>query len=363
MTERSAFQGDLPGSRRSPCLGCDGPVRSARDAHVRVGGTRDGSWLALIDAEPNSIPVTDSARIPQRDIFLLGLAHRSCIDLARRRLVERSVALPDELPTLVVEEIPDDEPEHMHLPPTEGRCPFCGLTDSLTDEHVWPGWVSRELRGEGRTLTLGVNGQEPKPVRSIPITVPLCEQCNNRWLSVLENDVRPILQPMIHGGNHDLTPAAQQLLATWAVKTALMIDLTEPDSSIIPVGFYRQFRQQRRALPNTVVWTAGYLGSRWAAWAARQPLHLGSPPPTRPNAFLTTFTVHRVVFQVCGYFTRGGATVNDRRWQFAPALEAIWPPRNEVIRWPRNGCAFGDDELQELAVSFDSGSPSEMSAR
>ncbi len=81
------------------------------------------------------------------------------------------------------------------------------------------------------------------------------------------------------------------------------------------------------------------------------PLHIGDPRPERPNACLTTFTAFRVVFQVLGHFTTGGATLTEGRLP-SLALHAIWPPRSETLRWPRDRLTFGDDALVELAESF-----------
>ena len=65
----------------------------------------------------------------------------------------------------------------------------------------------------------------PRRIRSLDLTAPICVTCNNRWLAVLENDVQPVLAPLIRGEERTLAPREQQLLATWAVKTTLMLDL------------------------------------------------------------------------------------------------------------------------------------------
>lgn len=61
--EYLAYTRDLPGSRRAPCLGCGGRVVTARDAHVRIGGKRDGSLLMVIDAAPFTTLATEADRI------------------------------------------------------------------------------------------------------------------------------------------------------------------------------------------------------------------------------------------------------------------------------------------------------------
>lgn len=347
MTEAVPYKNDLPGSKRAPCLGCGERVVTARDAHVLFGGKRDGSLLIAWDTEPQLSYATDVDRIyTERDLFLLGVAHRNCGPLARRRLEAQEVELSDELPQLRVDEEVGDLPQ-IHLPPASDQCAFCGATGT-TDEHVFPRWVSRELVKLAPLQVMTERG--PRQSRSLEITVPVCEKCNNRWLSVLENDVQPVLRPLIRGEERTLTPADQRVLAAWAAKTALMLDLAS-GAPIIPTGFYYEFRQLRTALPSQAVWLAAYLGKSKAIWAEHRGLHLGVNEAEPPNAFVTTFSVFRVVFQVVGHFTKGGATFKEGRL-LSLGLFPIWPARGEAAEWPRNRLAFADDGLAELAASI-----------
>jgi hypothetical protein len=61
------------------------------------------------------------------------------------------------------------------------QCFVCGPTENkITEEHVWPFWVSELLRGK--------YGSDH------------CDKCNNNWLSAFENnDIRPLATPLILG--------------------------------------------------------------------------------------------------------------------------------------------------------------------
>jgi hypothetical protein len=102
---------------------------------------------------------------------------------------------------------------------------------------------------------------------------------------------------MIRGEERTLSTEEQRRLAAWAVKTALMLDLASA-APIVPTGY-----------------------------------------------------LLRVVFQVVGHFTQGGATINDGRL-VAAALAPIWPPRSDTIEWPPRRLAFDDAALDELADSI-----------
>jgi hypothetical protein len=129
-----------------------------------------------------------------------------------------------------------------------------------------------------------------------------------------------------------------------------MLDLAS-GAPIVPTGYFYELRQLRTGLPSSVVWLGAYLGASRAIWAEHRGLHIGIPTDGLPNAFVTTFSVFRVVFQVVGHFTRGGATFNDSRLG-AAALAPIWPPRSDTIDWPPRRLAFNDEALAELASSI-----------
>jgi hypothetical protein len=347
--ERAAYRDSFPGSRKSPCLGCGETVVASRDPHVTFVGRTDGSGLVEVDAEPlTSYAEEPGALIGATDLFLLGMAHRTCVVEARRNIRAGAANLPPDLVPANFLEGKVALPE-LHLPPTLERCPFCNLYDP-TDEHVYPQWLSRELTSIGELVDpSGEHG--PRKVHKLDTTAPVCADCNHRWLSVLENDTKPILAPMVRGENRRLLPEQQRLIAAWAAKTALMLDLAS-GSPIIPTGFFQEMRQQRRALRSHLVLVGAYTGER-AARVDHRPLHVGIPTSEPPNGFVTTFNAFRVVFQVLGHFTVGNRSFTERR-VFRDALGLLWPPRESAMDWPPNLLAFDDDWFDMLAASVQS---------
>ena len=124
-------------------------------------------------------------------------------------------------------------------------CFFCGPTDTpLTEEHVWPKWVSRlllerynsdhfrHLRAAGDNTTANWRS------RHLDVTTTtVCSSCNNEWLSIFENDqIKPLASPLIVEGEAvELTPKSQSRLAAWAYKMAMLVEVANPDQ---PVEFF-----------------------------------------------------------------------------------------------------------------------------
>ena len=87
-------------------------------------------------------------------------------------------------------------------------CFFCGPTDNpLTEEHVWPRWVSRLLSGHYNSThfvnvrSTGENTTGLWKSRQLDVTTDtVCDKCNNVWLSNFENkEIKPLATSLITG--------------------------------------------------------------------------------------------------------------------------------------------------------------------
>jgi hypothetical protein len=119
-------------------------------------------------------------------------------------------------------------------------CPFCGAHNQLTKDHPWPQWLrkypafsllaeqykGKRFQREEPVLKLDAEGryrQQTAGTRHVAellpyVQVPVCQRCNNGWMSQLEIVCQDILDPMIRGERMYLGPDDQITLATWASK-------------------------------------------------------------------------------------------------------------------------------------------------
>jgi hypothetical protein len=344
----------LIGWRRASCLGCNRRVVQTRDSWVCIGGTRTGSYLLTWGAEPFLVYATDSNHVPQEPLFLLGVAHRRCVDAARTGLENGSIRLPAELPTLQLDQGEDlpEPPYTLHMPTQPNACPFCDSTAELTLEHIWPVWYSKELQAYGATLV----GEHATPDR-IEVTIPVCRTCNNTWMSVLETDTAPLLTRMMKAGagripRIALTPLQQARVATWAIKTAYLIDAYQ--QPVTPRGFLHRLALQRTPNESAVVWVAAYTPDV-AARSEKHALHLvAGRDDNSPDGFAVTFTIFNVLFQVVEHFSAGPANVRDNRQQYDIASFRIWPRSDSGLTWPP-AVGFSRPSWDDLVASVSVG--------
>lgn len=332
------------GWRRGACLGCGEIVKAHRDHYVTFIGTTDGSVLAVFPVRPE-LALQTAEVVGRTDLLLLGVAHRVCMDLARTSIEAGSLRSrpSSEFPPATAAEVEDDGESMLDEPPDADSCPFCGSAFKLTDEDIWPMWFWQYLREAGANF----------PGQRLPrVTTPVCADCNHRWMSVMENDAAAVMKRMFRQ-QMELSAEDRRRLACWAMKVTLLLDVIS--TPVIPRGFHRDFAIRRDPPAGFVVWMGAYGGNDVAAWGRARGFvadgSAGSDP--RPNAVVATFSAFRIVFQVVGHFTSGGARLTDGRWQYAKALTSLWPSTvQDTVHWPPSVMFASPTDLEALDESI-----------
>jgi hypothetical protein len=138
----------------------------------------------------------------------------------------------------------------------------------------------------------------------------------------LEDEVIPILRPMIQGIARPLTRRQQSVLATWAVKTAMVMQYKEHFLfRPIPENIYQWMREENGTPPPGHAVFLGCVSDRTVPrW------HKGK---AGPEHYVMYMLIGAVVFQVIGAFD--GAT------EVTPAgpewFDCIWPAEKKIT-WP-----------------------------
>ena len=125
------------------------------------------------------------------------------------------------------------------------RCFFCGAEGPLTQEHVLPDWLRhlgfkgtgvRELVQDSDVPIIQQGGAFSKTLKIV------CADCNNVWMSAMEDDAKPVLLAMFQaaatGKQTMLDSSAQLALARWAFGSHL-------DYSVVSVKTTTSFGADR----------------------------------------------------------------------------------------------------------------------
>jgi hypothetical protein len=250
-------------------------------------------------------------------------------------------------------------------------CVFCGSNSKLTLEHAWPQWLAtvRPDLAKNKTSSVGAVGEphENRPHGPFGIKVRcVCEKCNAGWMSDIETIVQPILTRMLKGESRTLYSVSQQLVATWAFKTALMLrEATYPradeERDRVPSSLYRHLYNHAVPPGSVTVWLAGYVGSDWSTFFRETVGNVvmrrndDIPDRTTATAYGQVLLVGNLIFQVFGH-TFPPDVPNLRlqpRGVGGKRLIRIWPTPFDSARvdWPPS-VVLDDPSFDGFVVSI-----------
>jgi hypothetical protein len=247
-------------------------------------------------------------------------------------------------------------------------CVFCGATGSLSTEHVVPKWVRKALQISEPVKEYSGSTYVGAAETLAIVFHEVCVRCNSGWMESLETATRPVLGPLLLGaapGTSRLLDSDQQtIIATWAVKTSLLLALSKfrgEDHGWIPVStlqWLRQYHNSRMPPPGTRVWMAGLSTSDIPASVQAACLYDADREPT---AQCVTFSVGCVLFQVFATEQKDADLSTDNEAWLAPtgpyqaALLRI-APSSTPHRWPPRA-VFSAGDREALAGRLRRGLP------
>jgi hypothetical protein len=241
------------------------------------------------------------------------------------------------------------------------NCVFCGaIADS--QEHVWPKWAAPMLVDEGplphvhQVLQAGRPFEErrySKGAYSVTVGV-VCKRCNNDWMSDLESRAKPYLEGMLDGRGRELHEGGLRTLATWALKTSMMVEhMHGAKRHIIPAQEYTHLFDRGEPSERIRVWMATYasdyavaVGSMWGLDAETNETGPREWEPDRGarDIWGATIVFGPVVFQVFG--TTILPLLEDLELNMRHT-HRIWPYACDFTWTPKPG--FNDQELVGFA--------------
>jgi hypothetical protein len=240
-------------------------------------------------------------------------------------------------------------------------CIFCGSDQGeATEEHVIPKWARRAVAIESRVSLGAVDrpGADRRhvgylPALNITLNDAICGPCNSVWLSGIETRVAPVLKPMLVSAQPvTLDRGPQSLLAFWAVKTGLLLELAirqmDLDDRRTPgyaatVQELAWLRHRGEPPPRSMVWLGAWDCER------RVPVNYEPSGAELPCAdggtlagHMTTFSLGFVAFQVFTVDFVAAEARGARVWNWRPEpplrewLPRIWPQLARVaeVAWP-----------------------------
>ena len=178
----------------------------------------------------------------------------------------------------------------------------------------------------------------------------VCGGCNNGWMSQLEISFINVFRAQLSRPSQcHLDPLMQERVATWAVKTALLLMIYTESSGMGPGGYvpkdnlrWLYENQDPPSLPpGTKVWL-GTVANPGNRPVFHQAAALGVEANGPITAYFSTFTLGYLIFQVFGHdiydSQNMGALSRDPTIgppsRLSGRLTEIWPGNGNKVAWP-----------------------------
>lgn len=229
------------------------------------------------------------------------------------------------------------------------RCIFCrgefGPDQRRSKEHIWPHWMHSMLPAKPgirrRFHTGELVGVYPfgRTLHEHFKPGVVCTSCNNGWMSRIESDVKPILQPLMREEPRQLSTTDQETLATWVCLKNMVAEFSDPTTRATSAADLDRMFAEHRPPTGATVWIGEHVSTEWILRYRHQGMRIshGSVQPTDDppmNGQATSLGVGRVVFHLLTLpadFLYGGTPVPNGR--IATRIKQIYPT-SSPLDWP-----------------------------
>lgn len=212
-----------------------------------------------------------------------------------------------------------------------------------TVEDVWPLWLMTRFPGSDTARTYGEVGK--RSLGDWPTVNPrlrvkrLCRNCNNGWMSRLENVAKPLFNSILEEQLVVIDPSDQFTFSCWAVKTAMVLETIDSNRTWFYDETERRLMCQTQAIPQrTSVWIAKCVDHP-NIYSVAKDLKT-SPNDAAVCAFVTTMGFGSIALQVVSLkvpatiLPKAKVTydVSDGPWD--QTLVQVWPASRNPLPWP-----------------------------
>jgi hypothetical protein len=232
----------------------------------------------------------------------------------------------------------------------QSRCIFCDGTP-LTKEHLYPQWAHALLpdstagttefwRKAGPTEADRLDKTRPRQGSTLHYTFKVvCAQCNNGWMSKIEQNIKPALISIIQGTRLDLSDDNYKPLVEWATLKVMVIDASSKEMQTFTRDQRFAFMSERKIPDFSTLWLIRCGLDDWRSRFLRT-LFAFSPPlsPTGPSPLTADLSSVALGFgEGLFFFNHGRSEIKFKKDLFISSGLLLHPPEGRQRSWPPVG--------------------------
>ncbi|MCP4539890.1 MAG: hypothetical protein GY832_22350 [Chloroflexi bacterium] len=236
-------------------------------------------------------------------------------------------------------------------------CIFC-QEQASSKEDIWPQWLTKRFplsnasrmeaeRGGHKLGTWQINTPQ------LLLSKCVCRNCNNGWMSQLEQEMKPIVDSILDERLKVLDVSSQAVIAVWATKTAMVLETLYPKREFFYSEIERQCMHAVSAIPErTSIWIAQCVNQP-NIYSAGKDLQTASGD-SEAKAYVTTMAFGSLAFQVVSIRSSANLsreipiTYDLREGPWDEVLLQVWPLILHSQQWPPSQGLNGELGLEAL---------------
>ena len=230
------------------------------------------------------------------------------------------------------------------------KCIFCGKT-GLSQEHFWSDWLGKFLptpSSNESTEHLSTFTQIDKLVEPPKIKTRqgstytkkirvVCVDCNNGWMSEIENATKPILEKLTVSQIHIVEPKDLKKLCKWIALKVMVAEHNQREDAVTPFEDRNKFKNNLEIPNNFRIWIAkcGVNGWEGAYWRSSSTVSFSTELPQTGlarNVHFVTFGVGDLLVQTI--HTSHQELNLEVNYSNSEGIYSIYPESNNSISWP-----------------------------
>lgn len=181
----------------------------------------------------------------------------------------------------------------------------------------------------------------------------VCRNCNNGWMSKLENEMKPIVESILDEQLRALDISSQAVIAVWAMKTAMALEALYAEREFFYSENERRNMRAVSAIPEcTSIWIAKCVNQP-NIYSAGKDLRT-APGDNEAKAFITTMAFGSLAFQVVSIRISANLpneiqiTYDSWEGPWDKVLLRVWPIILHSQQWPPSYGLDGEWGLEAL---------------
>jgi hypothetical protein len=238
-------------------------------------------------------------------------------------------------------------------------CIFCDSPVN-SKEDAWPLWLVRQFGNSEKGIVEGQRGRQvPRIWRAgkFPLrTGNVCKNCNNGWMSDLENRVKPIMERFFLHEKVSLNPSDQLTVAIWICKNAMVYEtLRQKTSCFFTAQERKSFRESFHLPLHSFIWIAKVVGFAGLFCTASDLNGIVTESLDQVKAYTTTMAFGPFVGQILNVKMSKSIHPNMKiaeGLQPVPSdqtLIQVWPITSNMVSWPNKVGLNGEFGLDFFA--------------